>query len=177
MLAEASFELGHARLELSQLLLLLAHEREQGLHEVTHGEGGQAALVSGYCRRWCGVVHVESMSAEGAVVKLVRFTGSRNGLSSEGFFRVIDIGVKHFGGGAPSAMMGVAKQPSAGELYAPPPRIIAMAANGVNLSARSQPAPGHRAGVVEPGHRVGPELWAYHCRRPTGLPARYQRAH
>src|SRR5262249_2056725 len=92
-------------------------------------------------------------------------------LSREGVFRVIAMGVKHCGGGAPSAMMGVAKQPSAGELYAPPPRIIAMAADGVNLSARSQPAPGHRAGVVEPGHRVGPELWAYHCRRPTGLPA------
>src|SRR5262249_12271378 len=94
MLAEASFELGHARLELSQLLLLLAHEREQGLHEVTHGEGGQAALVSGYCRRWCGVVQVDSMSAEGAVVKLVRFTGSRNG-PVNGYRSLVGIGPVH----------------------------------------------------------------------------------
>jgi len=79
MLADASFELGQTRLELSQLLLLLAHDREQCAHEVAHSDGGQAPFVTGNSRRWCHVVHADSMSGVGAVVKLVRSAGSRSG--------------------------------------------------------------------------------------------------
>jgi hypothetical protein len=72
MLVEACFELGHTCLELCQLLLLLANDREQGADEVAHGAGGHAPFVTGNSRGWCRVAHADSMSGVGALVKLVR---------------------------------------------------------------------------------------------------------
>ncbi len=76
MLVEACFEIGYTRLELGQLLLLLAHDHEQCAHEVSHGERGQTPFVTGNPSWWRRVVHTESMPGVGAVVKLVRFTWS-----------------------------------------------------------------------------------------------------
>src|SRR6185295_4498746 len=96
-------------------------------------------------------------------------------LSSVEFLARSNDSVKSFGGGASPAMMGVAKQPSAGGSNAPPSRIIAMASDCVNSSARSQPAAAHRSGAVEHWHCAGAELRPHHCRRHAGLLARYQR--
>ena len=79
LLAYARLEIGHARVELGELLLLLAEYREQCADEVPNGDGGQAPFLNGNPRWWCLVIHADSMRGMSAVVKLVRLPGSRSG--------------------------------------------------------------------------------------------------
>src|SRR5262245_36422748 len=56
-----------------------------------------------------------------------------------------------------------------GGTYGPPVRIVAMAADGVNVFAPSQPTPVDRPGSVELWHRPRPGLWTDDCCRHPGL--------
>jgi len=69
MLLQTGGEIGHLRVELHQLLLLLIHHRQHGTNEVAHGQGGSGPCVGRNTSRWWRIVHAPSMPNLGVVVK------------------------------------------------------------------------------------------------------------
>ena len=76
MLVEPRFQIGHARGQLHNLLLLERHHGEGGQQEVLHRQRRSSPLFRRNPRRWRARVHKSSMPGVSAAVKSAQYVGS-----------------------------------------------------------------------------------------------------
>jgi hypothetical protein len=71
MLVETALEIGHLCVELSEVLLLLGHQREHGANKLPDGHGRGSPVLRRNPRRWWRAFHVHRrrIPGSGAFVK------------------------------------------------------------------------------------------------------------